>query len=117
MSDCIFCKIASGEIPSTKVYEDDEILAFKDTNPQAPVHFLVIPKKHISSIMEVPPEDKDLPGKLLLKAQEIAKAQGLEEKGCRFVINCKEDGGQTVMHLHIHVLGGEAMGWPPFPSK
>jgi histidine triad (HIT) family protein len=111
MSDCIFCKIASGEIPTGKLYEDDEFIAFKDTNPQAPLHFLVIPKKHISNIMDV--DDPALLGRLLFTAQKVAKQQGMEEKGCRFVINCKQDGGQTVMHLHVHVLGGRYMDWPP----
>jgi histidine triad (HIT) family protein len=113
MNDCIFCKIASGEIPSTKLYEDEELFAFKDANPQAPVHFLVIPKRHIATIMETGEADSALLGRLLYHAQEIAKEQGCSEKGARFVINCKEDGGQTVGHLHCHVLGGRFMDWPP----
>ncbi|GMO21408.1 MAG: histidine triad nucleotide-binding protein [Termitinemataceae bacterium] len=111
MDDCIFCKIIKGEIPAKKLYEDDEILAFFDVNPQAPVHFLVIPKKHLKNIMES--TSGDLLGKLLFKAQELAVAQGCGEKGARFVINCKSDGGQTVDHLHIHVLGGRPLDWPP----
>jgi histidine triad (HIT) family protein len=110
MADCIFCKIAAGEIPGKKLYEDDELLAFHDVNPQAPVHFLVIPKKHIPHITE---GESGLLGKLLHKAQELAVQQGLGEKGARFVINHKADGGQTVDHLHIHVLGGRSLGWPP----
>ena len=110
MTDCIFCKIIAGEIPCKKCYEDDEILAFYDINPQAPVHFLVIPKKHIPNIMEA---DAELLGKLLFKAQELAVKEGCGPKGCRFVINCKEDGGQTVDHLHVHVLGKRRLGWPP----
>ncbi|MDR3335904.1 MAG: histidine triad nucleotide-binding protein [Treponema sp.] len=113
MSDCIFCKIAKGEIPSKKIFEDDEILAFHDAAPQAPVHFLVIPRKHIRNIMELEASDISLPGKLLNKAQELAAAQGCAEKGARFVINCKSDGGQTVDHLHVHVLGGRTLSWPP----
>ena len=113
MSDCIFCKIIAGQIPSEKIYEDDEMLAFNDTNPQAPVHFLLIPKKHIKSLMDIEPEDGALVGRLLLKAQELAKEQGCEEKGARFVINAKRHGGQTVDHLHIHILGGRFLGWPP----
>jgi histidine triad (HIT) family protein len=113
MGDCIFCKIVKGEIPSKKIYEDDELLAFHDVAPKAPVHFLVIPKKHIGNIMEVPPGEEGLVGKLLLKAQELAADLGCAEKGARFVINCKADGGQTVDHLHIHVLGGRPLGWPP----
>jgi histidine triad (HIT) family protein len=113
MSNCIFCKIIAGEIPSKKIYEDDDILAFHDVQPQAPVHFLVIPKKHIPNIMELEAQDSPLMGKILHKAQSIAKELGCEEKGARFVINCKSDGGQTVSHLHLHVLGGRQMAWPP----
>ena len=111
--DCLFCKIIAGSIPSTKLYEDDEMLAFLDINPASPVHFLVIPKKHITSIFEVGAEDAGLLGRMLLKTQELAKAKGCEEKGGRIVINTKSDGGQTVDHLHIHFLGGRALGWPP----
>jgi len=113
MSDCLFCKIAAGSIPSRKLYEDDETLAFFDINPMAPVHFLVIPKKHIGNLMEMEEADSALVGKLFHKAQELAKEYGCEEKGGRFVINTKADGGQTVNHLHIHFLGGRALGWPP----
>ncbi|MDR1955929.1 MAG: histidine triad nucleotide-binding protein [Treponema sp.] len=113
MSDCIFCNIASGEIPAQKLYEDDEILAFRDVSPQGPVHFLVIPKKHIPTIMELEPADSLLVGRMLHKAQALAVEQGCAEKGARFVINCKSDGGQTVDHLHIHVIGGRPLGWPP----
>jgi len=113
MSNCIFCKIVSGEIPCKKIYEDDEMLGFLDINPVAPVHFLVIPKKHISNIMEMEAQDAALLGRMFYKAQELAKQQGCEKKGGRFVINTKTDGGQTVDHLHIHFLGGRALGWPP----
>jgi histidine triad (HIT) family protein len=116
MGDCIFCKIAKGEIPSKKIYEDDEMLAFHDITPMAPVHFLLIPKKHIKSLMELNSEDIALAGRLLYKAQELAKDPGIGacgEKGARFVINAGPNGGQTVDHLHIHVLGGRALGWPP----
>ncbi|AEF83662.1 histidine triad nucleotide-binding protein 1 [Treponema primitia ZAS-2] len=113
MDDCIFCKIISGEIPSKKLYEDDEILAFHDVSPQAPVHFLLIPKKHIRNIMELGKDDVALTGRMINKAQELAVGQGCGEKGARFVINCKSDGGQTVNHLHIHVLGGRPLDWPP----
>ncbi|GHU84788.1 putative HIT-like protein [Spirochaetia bacterium] len=113
MSDCIFCKIIRGEIPGKKIYEDDELLAFHDVSPQAPVHFLVIPKKHIRNIMELDPGDAALPGKMLNKGQELAAKLGCAEKGARFVINCKSDGGQTVDHLHLHVLGGRPLAWPP----
>ena len=117
MSECIFCKIIRGEIPSRKIYEDDEMFAFTDINPAAPVHFLVIPKKHIPSLLELETEDIGLAGRLLHKAQELAKEPGAGggcgQNGARFVINAKRDGGQTVDHLHIHVLGGRALGWPP----
>ncbi|MDR0487069.1 MAG: histidine triad nucleotide-binding protein [Treponema sp.] len=113
MSDCIFCKIIAAEIPCKKIYEDDEMLAFYDINPAAPVHFLVIPKKHIENLMELEAGDAALIGRMFDRAQELAKKEGCGEKGGRFVINAKRDGGQTVDHLHIHVLAGRAMGWPP----
>ncbi|MDR1177489.1 MAG: histidine triad nucleotide-binding protein [Spirochaetaceae bacterium] len=113
MSDCLFCKIISGEIPAKKIYEDSDMLAFYDVNPQAPLHFLLIPKRHIRNIMELEDGDADLAGRLIFKAQELAAALGCGEKGARFVINCKTDGGQTVDHLHIHVLGGRPLAWPP----
>ncbi|MGO8695256.1 MAG: histidine triad nucleotide-binding protein [Rectinemataceae bacterium] len=113
MDDCIFCKIARGEIPSRKIHEDDEILAFHDISPKAPVHFLVIPKRHIANLMELESADSALVGRLLYKAQELARLLGCAEKGARFVFNCKSDGGQTVNHVHLHVLGGRIMGWPP----
>jgi histidine triad (HIT) family protein len=113
MNDCVFCKILAGEIPAKKLYEDDEVAAFFDIQPQAPVHFLVIPKKHITSLMEAEEGDAALLGKLLLTAQRLAKEQGCGERGGRFVLNCKSDGLQTVEHLHVHVLGGRLLGWPP----
>jgi histidine triad (HIT) family protein len=113
MNDCLFCKIISGVIPSKKLYEDDEMLAFYDINPMAPVHFLIIPKKHIDNLFSLEASDAALVGRLFQKAQELAKEKGCEEKGGRFVINTKTDGGQTVDHLHIHFLGGRALGWPP----
>ena len=112
MEDCLFCKIISGEIPSTKVYEDDLIYAFNDVNPQAPVHFLVVPKKHIASLDATQPEDAEVLGYILTKIKEIAKAQGITN-GYRVAINCGEDGDQTVQHLHFHVLGKRKMSWPP----
>jgi histidine triad (HIT) family protein len=113
MSDCIFCKIINDEIPSKKVYEDEEIIAFDDVNPQAPVHFLVVPKKHIANIMEMNSADSGLMGRMLFKAQDLAKEKGCAENGGRFVINCKSHGGQTVDHIHLHVLGGRFLRWPP----
>ena len=113
MDNCIFCKIVNGELPVEKAYEDEELLAFPDINPQAPLHLLLIPKKHIRNIMEMEAKDSDLIGRLFFKAQELARLHGCEEKGGRFVINCKSDGGQTVDHLHYHILGGRPLSWPP----
>lgn len=110
--DCIFCKIANKEIPSKIVYEDNDVIAFHDVNPEAPVHILVIPKKHISSLNAATPEDEQLLGKILLTIQSIAKEQGIAEAGYRVVNNCGELGGQTVHHLHFHLLGGREMLWP-----
>ena len=112
MADCIFCRIAQGEIPCNKVYEDDKILAFYDLDPQAPVHVLVIPKKHIESINALEAEDFALVGHAFLKIKEIAAKLELEN-GYRVVINTGDDGGQTVHHMHIHVLGKRKMTWPP----
>ena len=108
--DCIFCKIANKEIPSTIVYEDEDVIAFRDLNPEAPVHILVIPKKHIASLNAATAEDQQLLGKVLLTIQKIAAEQGIAEKGYRVVTNCGEQGGQTVMHLHFHILGGVKLG-------
>lgn len=110
---CLFCNIASGEFSTELVYEDELCVAFNDISPQAPTHVLVIPKKHIESLVEVNPEDKDLLGHLMVKVKEIADGLGLGEKGYRTVINTKEDGGQTVFHLHIHLLGGRQFIFPP----
>lgn len=112
MSDCIFCMIANKEIPSKIVYEDEKILCFHDLEPQAPVHVLVISKKHIGSLDEVLEEDQELLGHLMLKVKDIARELGLE-KGYRLVNNCGEDGMQTVKHLHFHLLGKRRMLWPP----
>lgn len=106
MENCLFCKIIKGEIPANKVYEDDEILAFKDINPRAPVHILVIPKKHIDSAKELKEEDEALIGRIFSVINKIANEIGLEN-GYRIVNNCGEDGGQEVMHLHFHLLGGK----------
>ena len=110
MEDCIFCKIVKGEIPSSKVYEDEDILAFKDINPVTPVHILVIPKKHIESLNDIEAKDEKLLGKIFLTIKKIAKEQGIAEKGYRVVNNCGEDGGQEVKHLHFHILGGKKLG-------
>ncbi len=108
--DCLFCKIVSGEIPSQKVYEDEEILAFKDINPAAPIHILVIPKKHITSIAHIEKKDEALIGKMHSVLNKIAEEQGVKEDGYRIIINCGKDGGQEVMHLHFHLLAGAKLG-------
>jgi len=111
--DCIFCKIVNKEIASNIIYEDDKLVAFHDINPQAPYHILVVPKKHIATLLELTEEDKDLIGHIYLVINKIAKDLGFDERGYRVVVNCKEEAGQTVFHLHFHVLAGRAMGWPP----
>ena len=110
MEDCIFCKIVRNEIPSKKVYEDNEILAFRDINPVTPVHILVIPKKHISSLLELNKEDELLVGKIYSVIKKIAQDEKIADKGFRVVVNCGEDGGQEVPHLHFHILGGKKLG-------
>lgn len=110
--DCLFCKIISKEIPSEKVYEDEFVYAFKDIEPQAPFHVLIIPKKHIRSVDELEEEDSHLVSKIYMVAKKLAKDFNLE-KGYRIVTNIKEDGGQTVNHLHFHMLGGRSLQWPP----
>lgn len=110
MEDCIFCKIIKGEVPSTKVYEDDEILAFRDISPVTPVHVLVIPKKHITSLVDLKPEDEAVIGRIYTVINKIAKQEGIIEKGFRVIVNCGEDGGQVVKHVHFHLLGGKKLG-------
>jgi histidine triad (HIT) family protein len=110
MEDCIFCKIINGEIPSEKVYEDEEILAFKDINPAAPVHILVIPKKHIKSLLEVNEEDSKIIAKIYEVINKIVKDMKMEQDGFRVIVNCGKDAGQEVMHLHFHLLGGKKLG-------
>ena len=110
--DCIFCKLAAHEIPTQVVYEDDDIFVFKDTDPQAPVHYLFIPKQHIASLNEVGESEAELIGKIYQKIADIAKKEGFSENGYRVVSNCGKDGGQSVPHLHFHVLAGREMTWP-----
>jgi histidine triad (HIT) family protein len=112
ISDCLFCKIASGVIPVTRLYENEDILAFPDINPQAPVHILIIPKRHFNSLAHTTSSDTEVLGRLLTAANEIAQQQNLGN-GFRLVINTGPDGGQTVEHLHLHLLGGRHMHWPP----
>jgi len=113
MSDCIFCKIANGDIPTDFLYEDDDVVAFKDLSPQAPFHALVIPKKHISILNDIEEADLNTIGKMSFVASKIAKNAGIADEGFRTVMNCNEHGGQTVYHIHMHVLGGRQMSWPP----
>ena len=110
--DCLFCKIIAGDIPSTKVYEDEKILAFRDIDPQAPEHVIIIPKIHIASANDINDENVDAVAHIWKKIPEIAKSLGIDEKGYRVVNNCGADGGQTVGHLHFHLMGGRAMTWP-----
>lgn len=110
MEDCIFCKIIKGEIPSKKVYEDEEVLAFHDINPAAPVHILVIPKKHITKLTDLRKEDETLIGKIFTTINKIAEQEGFEESGYRVIANCGKDSGQEVMHIHFHILAGKKLG-------
>jgi histidine triad (HIT) family protein len=113
MSDCLFCKIVNGQIPATLVYQDDRLVAFKDINPQAPMHVLVIPRHHVASLNDLTPEDDGLVGEMVRRAAAIAREHGHADRGFRTVFNCNADAGQTVFHIHLHVLGGRTLTWPP----
>ncbi len=113
MSDCIFCKIRDKEIPADIVFEDDKCVAFRDANPAAPVHILVIPRQHISVISEISDTSQDVVGHIYRVIAELAGNLGIAESGYRVVANCNSDGGQTVFHIHFHLLGGRQLGWPP----
>lgn len=113
MTECLFCKIATKQIPAQIVYEDESMLAFRDINPQAPTHLLVIPKRHVSTINDLVPADASLVGQMVLTAQRLAVKEGIGESGFRLTMNCNRDGGQTVYHIHLHLLGGRGMHWPP----
>ncbi|HHY42643.1 MAG TPA: histidine triad nucleotide-binding protein [Thermoanaerobacterales bacterium] len=113
MMDCVFCKIINKEIPAKIAYEDDQVIAFHDINPQAPIHLLIIPKKHIASIMEIDEENGGLLKEIVRVAQNLAKENNIDKKGFRLVVNTGEEGGQTVQHLHFHLLGGRFLTWPP----
>lgn len=110
---CFFCKIANNEMQTDIVYEDDQVIAFRDINPQAPKHLLIIPRKHIATLNDVEQEDQALLGHIMLTAQKIAELEGDLEDGYRVVMNCNRNGGQSVYHIHLHYLGGRQMGWPP----
>jgi histidine triad (HIT) family protein len=113
MADCLFCKIVTGLIPAHRVYEDDLCLCFLDINPQAPTHALLIPKRHIPTLNDVAAEDRELVGHLHLCAAKVAQLRGIADSGYRVVMNCNSAAGQTVFHLHLHVLGGRPLAWPP----
>jgi histidine triad (HIT) family protein len=113
MDECLFCKMVAGDIPADVVYQDDDVLAFRDINPQAPVHVLIIPKRHISTLNDLTADDAELIGKLSLAAAKIAKQEGIADAGYRTLINTNREGGQVVFHIHMHLMGGRRMGWPP----
>lgn len=112
-SDCLFCKISAGDIAAELVYEDDTVVAFRDINPQAPLHVLVIPRMHIPTINDMEPAHAEIVGRLYLAAAAIARNEGVADDGYRTVMNCNEQAGQTVFHVHLHVLGGRRLKWPP----
>lgn len=113
MNSCIFCKIAAGEIPADIVYDDGEVLAFRDINPEAPVHLLLIPRRHIATLNDLSEADAALVGRLYLAGQQITAELGVAESGYRTVVNCNRDAGQLVFHIHMHLLAGRELGWPP----
>ena len=113
MSDCLFCRIVKREIPASIVYEDDEVVAFNDINPQAPTHVLVVPKRHIASLNELQAGDDQIVGEMVRRAAALAKERGLSDRGFRTVFNTNREAGQTVFHIHLHLLGGRTMTWPP----
>jgi histidine triad (HIT) family protein len=113
MADCLFCNIAAGEIPSRKVFEDDDLVAFEDINPRAPVHVLVIPRRHVATLNDVTPADDLVLGRLVRAGARIARDRGVAAGGYRLVFNCNADAGQSVWHVHVHVLGGRSLSWPP----
>ncbi|HIG79292.1 MAG TPA: histidine triad nucleotide-binding protein [Cycloclasticus sp.] len=113
MSDCLFCKMVNGEIAPDIVYENEAVLAFRDINPRAPTHVLVIPKKHIPTLADMTDEDTVLMGEIMQAAKKVAEQEGIAESGYRAVFNCKQDSGQEVYHIHLHLLGGRSMQWPP----
>lgn len=112
MTDCIFCKIIAGEIPSSRVFQDDQVTAFRDINPVAPTHILVVPNRHIASVNDLTQDDERLIGKLFLTARQLAEQEGISESGYRLIINNGRDGGQEVQHLHLHLIGGHKMRHP-----
>ena len=113
MANCLFCRVVAGEIPATIVFEDDVVVAFRDVNPQAPLHVLLVPRRHIASLNELSPADDELVGRLVRTAAALAQEHGHSAAGYRTVFNCNADAGQTVFHIHLHLLAGRRLGWPP----
>jgi histidine triad (HIT) family protein len=113
MSSCLFCRIIAGEIPGTLVYQDERIVAFRDINPQAPLHVLVVPRRHVATLNDLTDGDDGLVGEMVRRAAAIAREHGYADRGYRTVFNCQADAGQTVFHIHLHVLGGRSFAWPP----
>lgn len=113
MSDCLFCRIIAGEIPAGLIHQDEELVAFKDISPQAPLHVLIVPRKHIASLNDLAPDDDALVGSMFRRAAALAKANGYEERGYRTVFNTNREAGQTVFHIHLHLLAGRSLTWPP----
>lgn len=113
MVECIFCNIINGKMPANIIYEDEEVVAFQDIAPKAPVHILIVPRKHIETINDLEPTAAELVGKIILVAQKLAKQEGIEKSGYRLVFNCNRDAGQAIYHIHLHLLGGRRFGWPP----
>ena len=113
MADCLFCRIIAGDIPGAIVYQDERLVAFKDINPQAPMHVLVVPRRHIATLNDLAPADDGLVGEMVRRAGALAVEHGYGDRGYRTLLNCNADAGQTVFHIHLHVLGGRRFGWPP----
>jgi histidine triad (HIT) family protein len=110
---CLFCEIAAGRVPAKIAYKDDAVLAFHDINPQGPTHVLVVPRRHVSSLLDLKPEDDALIGSLVRRARDLAVEKGLDDRGFRLVFNCGEDAGYSVYHIHLHLVGGRKLAWPP----
>ena len=113
MADCLFCRIAAGQIPAKIVYQDERLIAFQDINPQAPMHVLIVPRRHIATLNDLAPGDDGIVGEMVRRSAAIAREHGHADRGYRTVFNCNAEAGQTVFHIHLHVLGGRSLGWPP----
>jgi len=113
VADCLFCRIAAGDIPADIVHADERMIAFRDINPQAPMHVLVVPRRHIATLDDLSPDDDQLVGEMMRRAAALARENGYADRGYRTVFNCKADAGQTVFHIHLHVIGGRSLTWPP----